>query len=365
MKIANIILSSQNGGVEQVTIDYSRVLRDLGHEVLVIVRGNAPYIAEIEKLGIAVVKINNYFGYGDIFAILAIANIVKKYDIDIVFSHASKASALTGLALKKINQKNRDKRIYQIAVNHSNNVKRSLVGDIILSINKPIFYKTIDLGRSANNSFVMPNAIDIAGIDNAILPLNFSQKKVIKIGIIGRFVKSKGFDYVIKALKNLASEVDFKNEFVLKIAGGGEEEANLKQLAKDLKLENKIEFCGWVTNKADFFNQIDIFCLPSLNEPFGLVIIEAMKYQTPIIATNCDGPKEIIKDGVDGVIVNLEPLELLSERISVAIKKLTSDDELANCLVKNAFEKLKNNYSFESLAKRIQDILDLIPKHIY
>jgi glycosyltransferase involved in cell wall biosynthesis len=363
MKIANIVLSSQNGGVEQVTIDYSLVLKNLGHEVIVIARFDAPYIAEIEQLGIKVEKINNYFGYGDIFAVFKIANILKKHNIDLVFSHANKASALTIRALRKINKKNQHKKIYQIAINHSNNVKRSLEADIVLSVNKSIFYKTIDLGRKYNNSFVMPNAININGFNDVAKLSNLTQKKVIKIGVMGQLVKFKGFNYVIKALKNLTSDTDIKSEFLLKIAGSGEEEANLKQLTKDLNLEDKIEFCGWVTNKDDFFKQIDVFCLPSFNESFGMVIIEAMKYQIPIIVTNCDGPKEIIKDGFDGLIVAIEPIESLDQRIAAAIKKLASNEDLANDLTSNAFAKLKNNYSFESLAKNLSDLLELIPRN--
>jgi glycosyltransferase involved in cell wall biosynthesis len=365
MKIANIVFSSQNGGVEQVAIDYSLVLKNLGHDIIVIARSDAPYISEIEQLGIKVEKINNYFGYGDIFAISKIANILKKHNIDLVFSHANKASALTARALKKINKSNQHKKIYQIAINHSNNVKRSLVADIVLSVNKAIFYKTIDLGRKYDNSFVVPNAINITAIDDVVRLSNLAKKKVIKIGVIGQLVKFKGFDHIIKAIKHLTSDPDIKSEFMLKIAGSGKEEMSLKQLVKDLNLEKKIEFCGWVTNKDDFFKQIDIFCLPSLNETFGLVMIEAMKYKVPIITTNCDGPKEIIKDKVDGLIVTIEPLESLDQRMASAIKKLANDDQLVNDLVVNAFDKLKNNYSFASLAKNLGDVLDLIPKDFY
>lgn len=362
MKIANIVLSSQNGGVEQVVIDYSLVLKNLGHEVMVIARTNAPYILQLEQLGIKVVKVNNYFGYGDVFAIFSIAKIIKENDLDVVFSHASKASNLASRAIKRVNKKNRQKKVCQIAVNHSNNVKRSLVADIVLSINKPIFYKTIDLGRNYTNSFIVPNAIDIDGISDNITPIIFESKKVIRIGIIGRLVKSKGFDHVIKAIKYLDEQPAVTHKFLLKIAGSGIEEENLKGLVKSLNLQDKIEFCGWV-DKATFFNQIDIFCLPSLNEPFGLVVIEAMKYKVPIIATNSDGPNEIIKDQFDGLIVEIDPIESLYQKIGNAITTITTNQQLANDLVNNAFDKLKAKYSFKSLEKNLSDILKLaIPK---
>jgi glycosyltransferase involved in cell wall biosynthesis len=354
MRIANIVLSSQNGGVEQIMIDYCQILKNLGHEVIAIIRHDAPYALKLEQIGITIEKIHHKYGYIDIFAINKIKNILNSKQIEILFSHSSKATTLAHKAIKKI----KNKKIPQIAINHSNNVKRSLVANLILSVNKTIFYKTIDLGRNETNSFVMPNAIDTADLDDFLPSLNFSQKKIITIGAIARFDKNKGFDYLIKALKNLSTTTSI--EFQLKIAGSGDMEFNLKELAKNLQLSDKIEFCGWIENKEDFFKKIDIFCLPSLNETFGIVLLEAMKYKTPIIATNCDGPQEIIRHETDGLLVTLHPLDSLDQRISTTIVKLVSSDNLANSLIYNSLSRLKKHYSFEIMSKKMQDLLNIL-----
>ncbi len=105
MKIVNIIFTSQNGGVEQVFIDYSSVLKNLGHEVLAIVKTDAPYAEKIEELGVRVEKIQNNFGDHDFLAVSKIQKILEKFDADIVFCHIGRAMVLARKAIKKTNKK--------------------------------------------------------------------------------------------------------------------------------------------------------------------------------------------------------------------------------------------------------------------
>lgn len=356
MKIANIILSSVNGGAEQVMIDYSRIFRDLGHEVTAIIRHDAPYKSELESLGIKVKTVFNKFGYGDFLAIYQIRKILKENDCDIVFSHAPKAASLAHYAIKTV----RNKKIFQFALNHGMNVKRSIKADFSLSINRAMFYKTIDLGRNETNSFIVPNAIDLSDQITDSKAVDFANQKTITIGAIARFVEAKGIDYLVRAIKELQNE---KQKFVLKLAGSGEEEDNLKQLVKNLGIENEVEFIGWIDDKKSFFQSFDIFCLPSLKEPFGLVILEAMKYQKPVISTKCHGPTEILRHEKDGILFDIEPLESLPNRIAQATLQLSKNNDLANSLIKNATNRLEEKYSFKSLSARLEELLKLIPRN--
>ena len=260
---------------------------------------------------------------------------------------------LTHKALKKIT----NKKVILVAVNHSYNIKRSLCADIIFSVNKEIFFKTIDKKRTPENSFVIYNAIDLKGFEPNFDEHNFKNKSPIFLGIIGRLHKAKGFDSVIEALKIL--QKNSSQKIILKIAGTGEEMANLQKKAKDLNLENSIEFLGWIADSKDFFSQIDIFMLPSRIETFGLVILEAMKFGKPIIATNCDGPKEILRHEIDGLLIDLKSSETIPNQIAKAVKKIISDEELTNNLVKNSYQRLKNRFSFEILERMLSDIFKI------
>ncbi|HAF00088.1 MAG TPA: glycosyltransferase, partial [Methylophilaceae bacterium] len=78
------------------------------------------------------------------------------------------------------------------------------------------------------------------------------------------------------------------------IGGGGVEQENLVQLVSELKLADKVEFSGWIEEIATFLGKGDVFILPSLDEPFGIVVLEAMASGKPIITTKTQGPITIL-----------------------------------------------------------------------
>ena len=173
MKILNIILTSVNGGAEQVFIDYSAVFKNLGHQVLTITKTDAPYANKVEDLGIEVKKITNKFGYYDIFAVKKIQKIIEEFDADIVISHAGRSMALARKAIKKITAK----KVFFIAVNHSMNVKRSLGADLIFSVNREIFYRTVQGGQDEAKSFIIPNALDLSDMLEDSAPIDLREKE--------------------------------------------------------------------------------------------------------------------------------------------------------------------------------------------
>jgi glycosyltransferase involved in cell wall biosynthesis len=354
MKIVNIILTSQNGGAEQAFIDYSKALKKLGHEVLAILKNDAPYAAEVEKLEIEVKKTANKLGYYDFFAVKNIQKVLEDFNADIVISHIGRSTILARKAIKKISEKT-GKKVFQIAVNHSGNVKRSIGADIVLSVNRRIFFDTVEAGQSEECSFVVPNAVNLNDASEALPKETLQEKPIITIGAIGRLDRSKGFDYAIRALKFL--EKNSNKNFILKIAGSGYYEPVLRDLVKQLNLEDKVQFLGWIKNKKEFFDAIDIFCLPSKNEPFGIVILEAMKFAKPIISTDADGPIEILTHEKDCLMVDLNPSETIPERIAKAVLRVVDEPDLMNKIIKNASEKLRDRFSYAALEKRLAEIV--------
>ncbi len=357
MRIINIILTSENGGAEQVFVDYSIILKKLGHEVLAITKEDAPYANKILELGITVKKIQNNFGDFDIFASKKIARIIREFNADAVFAHVGRSMVLVRRALKKI----KNKKVFLVAINHSINVKRSIGSDVILSVNQEIFYKTILAGQPENKTFVIPNATDLANFKRENKNINLVDKKEITIGVMGRFDKTKGFDIVMRALKKL-TEISDKN-FILHIAGSGKEESNLMALAQSLGLENKVKFLGWIKDKKEFFDNIDIFCMSSYfakGETFGLVLLEAMKYSVPIISTKADGPREVLRDGIDALMVNIDCYETIKKQIIDAVIKMVSEDGLAGKLVENSGKRLEERFSYAALEKKLQEIVGMV-----
>ncbi len=360
MKIANIILTSLNGGAEQVFIDYMKIFEQLKHRNFAIIKNDAPYADKAKLNSEKTLLIKNNFGYYDFFAIKSVKFFLESNEIDYVVAHGGRAMVIASKAIAKI----KNRKILLIAVNHSNNVKRSIGADIILSINKQIFYKTIDCGKNPQESFVVSNALDLTDYVANNQPISLENKDVIVIGVIGRMHEIKEFkrailviDCIKKNLKSgIFSEEFCRKKFILKIAGTGEEEKNLRNLVKELSLEDDIEFLGWI-DKKDFFNKIDIFLLTSRIETFGLVTLEAMKYKKPIISTDTDGSLEIIRNEIDGLLVHNNSTEAIELQFARAIQKICEDDSFSNKLINNANQRLLEKFSFTNLKNVLIEII--------
>ena len=126
------------------------------------------------------------------------------------------------------------------------------------------------------------------------------------VGMAGRINRWKGQKLFVDAAEIVHQAMP---DIIFEIAGEayvGEEylKEGLLQYIKEKKLQETVFLLGQVNDMGKFYAGLDIFVLPSIQpEPFGLVVIEAMEYGIPVIATNHGGPKEIIAEGKDGFLV--------------------------------------------------------------
>ena len=138
------------------------------------------------------------------------------------------------------------------------------------------------------------------------------------VGVLTRLDARKGLPYLIQAMAQLCS--DFPNARLL-IGGDGEDRSALEQEARSLGLTARVEFVGAVSESAHFYHQLDLFVLPSLDEAFGLVLLEAMAAGLPVVGTRVGGIPEILEDGSQGLLV--APAD--SHALAGAIRALWSD----------------------------------------
>jgi glycosyltransferase involved in cell wall biosynthesis len=122
---------------------------------------------------------------------------------------------------------------------------------------------------------------------------------------LGRLHKNKGFDVLIEAIAKMP-------RFHLWLAGEGPERPALELQAKKLNAAPRVHFLGWREDTAALLAAADIFVCPSRIEPLGNVVIEAWAAGTPVIAANADGPRELIKDGENGLLTPIENADALA-----------------------------------------------------
>lgn len=168
---------------------------------------------------------------------------------------------------------------------------------------------------------------------------------------VGRLDYIKGFDLLLEAWALVCESID--ERWMLNIVGGGQEEANLKQLTKDLNIESRVIFSGQQKNVDPFYKNASVYCLTSRNEGFPMVLLEAQSYGLPIVAFDCDtGPAEIILNGENGYLCKLNQIS----DFSAAILDLISTKDKYENFVKSAFLNSKK-FGIETIAARWQDIL--------
>lgn len=175
-----------------------------------------------------------------------------------------------------------------------------------------------------------------------------TQKRVIAVG---RYVYQKGFDLLLSAW----SKIEDKCEgWELVIYGQGDR-APYERIIDNLCIDrDRCHLCGKTNDIDREYLNSSIFVLSSRFEGFGMVLVEAMECGLPIVSFDCPcGPKDIITNGIDGVLVENGNVDVLAEKLL----QLINSSEMRKKLSENAINKA-NDYSIEYIALRWKVLFD-------
>jgi len=161
----------------------------------------------------------------------------------------------------------------------------------------------------------------------------------------------KGIDSMIKTIPILISKIP---NLKYTIIGKGDDKDRLIELSKELKVQNFIDFKGYVEFIEPYYQHCDVFSLPSKGEGFGIVYIEAMKYEKPCIACDDGGQTDVVLDNKTGCLCKYYDIDCLSERIIT----LYGDVEKRNQFGKNGYKYLLEKFTFEKFKERLIRILN-------
>lgn len=167
----------------------------------------------------------------------------------------------------------------------------------------------------------------------------------VRIIFLGKLIDNKGLSDLFKALKIICKE-----NFIVNVAGEGDIE-KYKRIVNDLGLTNKINFLGWISGvrKKLFFENADIFVLPSYIEELPMSILEAMSYELPIISTTVGGIPEIVQDDYNGYLVKPGDIEELASKL----EKIIIDVELRKKMGARSLKIIVGNYEKSIVEKEI------------
>ena len=187
------------------------------------------------------------------------------------------------------------------------------------------------------------------------IPEKVSDLRGKSIISVGRLSPEKNYEELINVFKQLCAE---DTEWTLNIVGDGVEKEQLNSLIEEYHLKNRVVLHGFRDKKyiEKLMYQSSIYVMTSLTESFGLVLIEAQSYGLPCIAYDCaQGAKEIIEDGVNGILIR----DYSRERMVNECQKMMQEYEYRKKIGENG-RKSVNKYSCECVEKQWFEFIDNI-----
>lgn len=339
MKIVQTMVAKGYGGAERYFVDLSNYLAESGHQVLAITHNDFQGKHQFIKNENLSVESFSVLGWWDVRSRLKIQRAIKKFNAEIIHAHLARAAYLCGYISNNLGIPLTVKTHNYIDLKYYKNV------DIFIPTTNDQKHYLIDKGVDENRIKVIPNFSRIKPLEE----INQQRKnKKLQIYSIGRLVKKKGFDNLLRAFSRL---INSGYEAELEIAGEGPERNPLEQLVDELSLGQHVKLPGWIDDVGSFAKNKDAFVLSSLDEPFGIVLLEAMAMGKPIISTRSQGPKEILDEHTASLVSINDEKEL-----EQAMKKFIDDDEYRFTLAANSLKRFKEHYSLDVVAPRILEL---------
>lgn len=214
-----------------------------------------------------------------------------------------------------------------------------------VGVTKDIVRHMIDRGVSADRAHYVPTFPTIKtdeAVDRSELDTPTNATVVLALS---RLHEKKGLDILLRAMPRLPRCVAW-------IAGDGPLEADLKKLAADLDISNRVRFLGWRQDRGALLRAADICVLPSRYEPFGTVMLEAWAAGTPLIAAASQGPAATIEDGTNGLLVPIDDSIALSD----AIFRVATNSDLRSNLITRGHAAYEGEYTQQVVTARMVDL---------
>jgi glycosyltransferase involved in cell wall biosynthesis len=333
-RVLNLMPARGRGGLERVAAQYARLLAIGGHEVLTLghpdgyMRGELDAGADFAPL----VAVSDYDPRGP----REIRRAIARFEPDVLLAHGNRA-------IRWVSRMRGPRRIAVLHNFRFRPLTASLDGAIAVS-------ETV--ARAARDAFA---SLSVTVVPNAIDPPAPAERPPRReppvIGALGRLHRNKGFDVLLEAL---ASEALADRPWRLVIAGAGSERAALDDIVSRRGLRPRVEFVGWISDRATFFASIDMLCVPSRVEPFGLVLIEGLAHGVPCVASRACGAAATLADGREALVVEAgSPRDL-----ALALRGLL-DDEAGARAIGEAGRRAASRFSPDAAARALTRAITL------
>jgi glycosyltransferase involved in cell wall biosynthesis len=342
IRVAQILAGAAQGGAENFFV---RLVSSLNEQdalaVKAFIRNHEHRVNTLRGNGVE----TQGFTFGgpiDLLGAYQYRRALKAFEPEIVMTWMSRASGSTPNSKKYI-LVNRLGHYYKLKYyNHS---------DYWVGISKGICQHMIDGGFPKDRIVHIPNFAD----ETPVLPLprdSFGTPTDAPLILAaGRLHVNKAFDTLLHALVKIPKAT-------LWLAGSGPEEQNLKKLCNTLGLDHRVRFLGWRDDVTTLMRTADLFVCPSRHEGLGSIVMESWAHQCPIVATNSQGPGELITSGETGIITPIDDASALAK----AVNDVLASDDLKAHLIEQAFALYQSHYSKQTVTEQYVDFYQRITR---
>ena len=354
LKKQNILFIARTmglGGTENVVLQLCEIFSDKVKNIVVCSSGGV-HEKKLRDMGIKHYTIPDIASKNPIDMLkcyLLIKSVIKEEQISIVHSHHRMGAFYAELSAPK--------GVIKIANSHNTFTDKKKLTQFAYRDTKLIAVGEM-VKKNLVEYFSIPKE-QIWVIHNAVKPfeesivpieaLNHGRRKGnVLIGNIGRLSEQKGMNYFIEAAEILSKGCP-EAQFI--IVGDGEKKEQLHQLVQTKGLQDKVLFLGYRNDVQNVMSQLDFVVLSSLWEGFPLTPIEAYSVGKTVIATAVDGTPEIIRDGVDGCLV--EPRN--SVQLAEKMKWLIEHPKFRKDMEEQAKKRYQDEFSFDKLEQSYEN----------
>jgi glycosyltransferase involved in cell wall biosynthesis len=207
--------------------------------------------------------------------------------------------------------------------------------DAVFTSSEGVKEGLLEFGVAPDKMHVVYNPISLRDIEESsqVLLPPANGKNAPTVITVGRHAEQKDHETLLRSFARVRSRVEAR----LVLVGQGPLRGSLEALARDLHIEDSVIFAGWKSNPFAWMARADLFVLSSRFEGFGNVIVEAMACGLPVISTDCpSGPREILRDGADGVLVPVGNVDALAHAMTTILTDNTLRTQMTEKAIRRA-----------------------------
>lgn len=362
------VLTSTAGGLGQSVLTLLKQLDAHQYELTVAFGLGYPLDDEFQRSSFKIelvrfkrgLKLSNFLGFFDLCRLL------RHQTFDIIHIHGGNEAGILGRIAAKLTRQ----RYIIYSLHGTPTVDRSawIIRAVIRTFDQVLDYCTdqyiavshfigqryLNNGIGLGRITTIHHGIPLEDSDISISNTQFRESLMLNqdvrlIGTVGLLEERKGIEYLLLAIPEVLQATN-NGHFV--IVGDGPLKHDLQALCEQLGINQSVTFLGWREDAQQLAQMFDILCHPALSEPLGLVLLEAMAYAKPVIASAVQGIPEVVVDGDTGLLTPARD----SVALAKALTQLIANPELAKEMGKRGKQRVREQFSLTKMVTQYENL---------